>query len=104
MDTWLKVLISAVGFGAGAEALRQYQAWKSRRLDRPREVRNAGFWTDKRLLWTETWLVFGIVGLPFTVLAMASSWSLWQSYGVLLAYAGFSFLLVRGLNRYDPGP
>lgn len=102
MDTWLKVLISAVGFGAGAEALRQYQAWKSRRLDRPREVRNAGFWTDKRLLWAETWAVFAFVAAPFTAFMWIARPDL--TYFGLLAYAGFSFLLIRGLNRYDPGP
>jgi len=102
MDTWLKVLISVVGFGAGAEALRQYQQWKTRRYERT--DRNVGFWTDARVLWVEAIVVFAIAAIPFTIIVlMMSDRGLSFSYAGLLAYAVFSFTLLRGLNRpYGP--
>lgn len=98
-----KIIVAAIGFGAGAEGLRRYQRWKSRRRDQPPHVRNAGFWTDARLLWAETVIVFALVAAPFTAATMLSSWSVSRVYFVLLAYVAFSFLLLRGLNRYQ-GP
>lgn len=102
MDTWLKVLISVVGFGAGAEAARQYQQWKTRRYERA--DRNTGFWTDKRILWCETCLVFAVVAAPFTIIiGFAFDRGLMLPYVMILVYAAFSFVLLRGLNRpYGP--
>ncbi len=97
-----KIIVAAIGFGAGAEILRRYQRWKSRRRDQPTAVRNAGLVTDARLLWVETIVIFAVVAVPFTILVAALfTRGLWPSYAGLLAYAAFSFLLLRGLNRYQ---
>lgn len=104
VDTWLKVLIAAIGFGAGGEALSRYQLWKSRRRARPHTERNAGFWTDGRVYLAEAAVVFAVTAAPFTMLVfMLSFRSLWLAQIGMLAYVGFGFLLMRGLNRYS-GP
>ena len=105
MEPWLKILIACIGFGAGAEALRRYQQWKSRRRDRPYAERNAGFWTDGRVYLAEAAVVFVFIAPPFTflVFVLSTNQGLWQAMLGMLAYVAFGFLLMRGLNRYQ-GP
>jgi uncharacterized membrane protein YbhN (UPF0104 family) len=58
----VRILTSCVGFGAGGEAVRRYRSFKQKRRTLTFSERNAGLWTDGRLLAAEI-VVFGIVGL-----------------------------------------
>lgn len=102
-ELW-KILIACVGFGAGGEALRQYRGFKARRRATPREVRNAGFWTDKRLYQAEALFAAAALAVPFTAITMAvnTNESPAASYVALLAYPFAIYLLMRGMNMDEP--
>lgn len=91
------VFVAAVGAGIGGEAIRQYRKFKNRRALLPASERNGGFWTDRRLLYVEAAVVFGILAIPFTAFMWAARPEL--TYWGLLGYAGLGFFLMVTLNR-----
>lgn len=102
-DVW-KILIAAIGFGAGGEAVRQYRGFKARRRAAPYEQRNAGFWTDKRVYLAEAVFCAAAMAIPFTaiVLFMSIGRPIWVGYVGLLGYAASVFILMRSLNLREP--
>jgi hypothetical protein len=98
------IFVAAVGFGAGGEAMRRYRRFKNRRRTIPREVRNAGFWTDGRLYLAE--LVFSamLLAIPWTavLMAVATNHNLWLNFVALLTYPAAIFIFMRNMNMREP--
>lgn len=104
VEAALRVLIACIAFGAAGEAFRRYRAFKSARRSLPPQQRNAGFWTDGRLIRAEAAFFTIAFAIPFTAIAMlvGTNGSVYASFAVLLAYAGMIWLVVSGLNKPLP--
>lgn len=102
--TFWKIAISAVAFGAGGEIVRRYRDFKTKRALLPWDERNAGLWTDRRLILAEGAVVIPLVGLPFTafVLLISADRPFEVAYGIMMLYAVICFLFVQGLQPKRP--
>jgi len=96
-------MVAAIGFGIGGESLRRYRDYKQRRADSPYAERNAGFWTDRRILWTEAAIVFTALAPLAGMAALFTFPNFWKAALVVWVYAALSLLLLRGMNRVQ-GP
>jgi hypothetical protein len=95
------ILIASVGFGAGAEGMRQYQMFKARRRLRDYAERNAGFWTDLRLYLAEIMGAAIALAPPWGAIIMLTSSDrpVWVTPLLLPPYVIAILIIVRGLNR-----
>lgn len=69
-------------------------------------MRNAGFWTDKRLYQAEALFAAAALAVPFCaiiplVAADRDDWW-WYSYAALIVYAFLIYILMRGMNMDEP--
>lgn len=53
------LICTALILGGGRASIDLFKHWKANRLTQPEFVRNAGFWTDTRVLWLERTAVWG---------------------------------------------
>lgn len=106
MGPFLQVLIASIGFGAGAEAVRQYRVVKASRRLRDYVERNSGFWTDRRILEFEYAFVAFWLGIPWTaiVLAVATNGRLGWTFLSMLGYPLGIYLIQFGLNALVNNP
>lgn len=99
-ETFKTIFVGTAGAGAASAGIAMYRNFKWRRLQRPYEERNAGFWTDHRIIRAEA---------IFCAFALAIPWSgiLWFTapgkgieftYAMLVAYPFGIWLLMRGLR------
>ena len=101
-DLW-KILIACIGFGFGAEAVRRYRAFKTRRWEQPAQQRNAGFWTDRRLYRAEAAFCALSLGAPFTgiILAVWTNQRFETAYLAVVAYPLAIYVLMSSLNMRE---
>ncbi|MBO9624174.1 MAG: hypothetical protein J7500_15810 [Sphingomonas sp.] len=104
MDIDWRIVIACFGAGIGGELIRRYRAFKSRRRSTPPALRNAGFWTDRRLYLAELIFCVVFVALPFSggIFLLSVERGLWFTYACLLAFALMVFLLMKSLNTAEP--
>ena len=102
LDLW-HIIPACIGFGMGGELIRRYRAFKHRRRQQPYAVRNAGFWTDRRLIRAEAIVCALVACGPWTIiiLAVAIDRPIWIGALATLSYAGFIWLLMAGLNAHS---
>lgn len=98
------IFIGAVGLGAGGEMIRRYRAFKARRRETSRDVRNSGFWKDGRLYLAEWVFCAVLAGAPFSAIVLMTSADrpIWVAWIGLVAYAAFILLMMRALNMREP--
>lgn len=85
------LICTALILGGGRASIDLFKHWKANRLTQPDYVRNAGFWTDTRILWLErgavwgfwTWVVVTLSGALF-ILVIA----LGDKFGLLPSFVG----------------
>ncbi len=97
----MKVLIPSIGGGIGLALIGMYRSYKGRRRSLPTSVRNAGFWTDRRLYRTEA-LVFTLaLSAPcaLVVLAAADGVGLLGAGLAILFYPAMIYVLMLSVNR-----
>lgn len=97
---WWHIVIAAIGFGAAGEAIRRYRMFKAKRRARPIAVRNAGFWTDLRLLEAEVVVTSSALGAAWTPIILAVNTNRvieWTYVSVVLFPIGV-YLILYGLN------
>lgn len=101
-DLW-KILIAAVGFGAGGEAMRRYRRFKNDRRAMAAAYRNAGFWTDRRLYRAEATFAALALAVPWTalVLLIGADRPIWVTYILLVLYPAAIYLLMRNMNANE---
>ncbi|GEM70936.1 hypothetical protein SAQ01S_07020 [Sphingomonas aquatilis NBRC 16722] len=70
----------------------------------PRHLRNAGFWTDKRLFQAEGLFAAAALCGPWTLglLLISADRPLWAGMLVMFAYPLAIYLLMRGMNMDEP--
>ncbi len=92
-----------MGFGAGGVSLQQYRSFKARRRETPREIRDAGFWSDSRLYKAEAIFAAVAMAIPFTAIqmAVATNFSFEGTFAATLAYAFSIYMLVSVLNMRE---
>lgn len=113
-ETFRTIFVGAFGAGAASVAIRGYRNFKARRLQKPAHVRNAGFWTDRRIIRTEVIVCALVLALPWSVIvaAVGTNYNLYANYIVIAIYPFGIWLLMRGLRtefadqgaRTDKGP
>jgi hypothetical protein len=113
-ETFRTIFVGAFGAGAASVAIRGYRNFKARRLQKPAHVRNAGFWTDRRIIRTEVIVCALVLALPWSAVIWitSSNRGLWTIYLLLVAYPFLIWILMRGLRtefadqgaRTDKGP
>lgn len=89
-------IMVAAGFG------QYYRSYKYRRRQRPYAERNAGFWTDRRLIRIEALLCVLLAGVPWTIIipTVVIDQPLWAGYLATLSYPFFVWILMLGLNAH----
>jgi hypothetical protein len=99
-----QIVLGAVGAGMGAELIRRYRGFKTRRRSTPAAARNAGLLTDRRLYLAELIMCVAVVAAPFSVgiLLVSADRPYWSAYLGLLAYSAMVFLLLKSLNTAEP--
>lgn len=107
-ETFQTIFIGTAGAGAASVGIASYRNFKWRRLQKPWGVRNAGFWTDRRIVRTEVIVCALVLAIPWTVIIMAvgTNGNLYANYLTLALYPFAIWLLMRGLRAEfaDQGP
>lgn len=99
-ETFRTIFVGAFGAGAASVAIRGYRNFKARRLQKPAHVRNAGFWTDRRIIRTEVIVCALVLAIPWSAITAltTASWGIEAAYILLVLYAFGIWLLMRGLR------
>jgi len=101
-DLWT-ILTAAIGFGAAGEGVRRYRQFKHDRRIIPRDVRNAGFWTDSRLYHAEVAVIAAAFAIPWCLfITLASINFIGWGYLATLGYVLTIYIVLRGLNATPP--
>lgn len=99
-ETFRTIFIGAAGAGGASVAIRGYRNFKARRLRKPAHIRNAGFWTDRRIIRAEVIVCALVLAIPWSVVvaAVGTNYNLYANYIVLVIYPFGIWLLMRGLR------
>ena len=99
LDLWHIVPVF-VGMGFLCDLIRQYRGFKHRRRARPYVERNAGFWTDRKIIRVEAVFCCLWVAVPWSgiILFVALDRPIWVLYLCLLTYALAVWVAMAGLN------
>lgn len=90
-------VVIAAGFG------QYYRSYKYRRRQRTYAERNAGFWTDRRLVRVEAAACTLLAGMPMMIIipVVVFSQPIWAGYLATLSYPMLIWLLMLGLNAHS---
>lgn len=99
-ETFQTIFIGTAGAGAASVGIASYRNFKWRRLQKPWDVRNAGFWTDRRIVRTEVIVCALIMAIPWTgICAFTFTRNDFLIDYILIAlYPFLIWLLMRGLR------
>lgn len=99
-ETFVRIVIGCAGAGVASAAIGKYRNFKWRRFQKPYALRNAGFWTDGRIIRTEAVICALVLAIPWSGIMWLTSAGrgIEVVYALLVIYPFGIWLLMRGLR------